>query len=167
MVHSQPIPAFSGMTKELQPTVSKRGGQGRVKEERISSREMTTPEQDPGNQREARSRLAHQPSTGLEGHSRDVLPPGGGREHCSKEPGQPLEYLEITPSFIFNLPPRSLTEAALPRKWAWRRPPFLTRGHSSSGSPQGDPPAGPGHFAGSYPQAESRGCCGPGHSAGR
>ena len=44
-----------------------------MKEERISSREMTTPEQDPGNQREARSRLAHQPSTGLEGHSRDVL----------------------------------------------------------------------------------------------
>ena len=80
----------------------KRGGQGKAKEERISSREMTTPEQEPGNQREARSRLAHQPSTGSEGHSRDVLPPGGGREHCSKEPGQPLGYLEITPFFHFQ-----------------------------------------------------------------
>lgn len=82
-----------------------------MKEERISSREMTTPEQDPGNQREARSRLAHKASPGSEGHSRDVLPPGGGREHCSKEPGQPLGYLEITPSsFSASCPGGSLQQ---------------------------------------------------------
>ncbi|KAJ8784673.1 hypothetical protein J1605_008024 [Eschrichtius robustus] len=47
---SQVFPAFGGMTNELQPTMSMRGGRGGVKEERIPSREMTTPEQDAGNQ---------------------------------------------------------------------------------------------------------------------
>lgn len=47
---SQVFPALGGMTNELQPTMSKRGGRGGVKEERIPSREMTTHEQDAGNQ---------------------------------------------------------------------------------------------------------------------
>lgn len=70
-------------------------------------------------------------------------------------------------SFTVSPLPRSLTAAAPPRKWAWRRPPFLTRGRSSSGSPQGGPPAGPGHSAGSCPQVGSPGCYGLGHTAGR
>lgn len=71
-----------------------------------------------------------------------------------------------TGSFTFRALPRSLTAAALPRKWAWRRPLFLARGHSSSGSPRGGPPSAPGRSAGSCPPAGNPGCCGSGRSAG-
>lgn len=52
------------MRNELQPTVSKRGEWGGVQEERIPSREMTAPEQDAGDQGEAKSTLSQEPRAG-------------------------------------------------------------------------------------------------------
>lgn len=44
--------------------MSKRGKWGGVQEERIPSREMTAPEQDAGDQPEAKSRLGQEPRAG-------------------------------------------------------------------------------------------------------
>lgn len=65
-----------------------------------------------------------------------------------------------------ELPNSSLTAAAPPTRWAWRRPRAPARGRSSSQSPRAGPPAVPGRSAGSCPRAGSPGCCGSCRSAG-
>lgn len=163
----QLFPALGRMRNELQPTMSKRRGWGGVKEERIPSREQTA--LGAGRWESVRGPLWPPPPArcslgrarwGCAATWRKV---GALQPWTGTAPGAPPGH----PSFLVSPLPKSLTAAAPPKKWAWRRPPFLTRGHSSSGSPQGGPPAGPGHSVGSCPQAGSPGCCGPGHTAGR